>query len=182
MKNLQNLDSFRLEANFRGKSAFIVQLWWIIQSLFFSTSPQFMYSWRIFILRLFGASIGHGVLIRPSVRITYPWKLKIGDNCWIGDNVDLYNLGEILIGSNVVISQKSYICTGTHDYRKSSFDIITKSIIIEDYSWISTDVFVAPGVTVGAGAIIGARSSVYSNVLPGFVYFGNPAVQIKLRT
>jgi putative colanic acid biosynthesis acetyltransferase WcaF len=92
--------------------------------ILFRTSPQFLYGWRNFLLRLFGAKIGKKVIIRPSVKITYPWKLSIGDYSWIGDDVDLYTLGEIDIGNHVVISQRSYLCTGSHDYFKQIFQFI----------------------------------------------------------
>ena len=96
---MQRLDKFILPKNFRGKNKFIVQLWWIVQSLFFNTSPQFMFGWRRFLLRLFGSKIGCNVKIRPSVKVTYPWKLIIGSYSWIGDDVVLYNLGNINIGT-----------------------------------------------------------------------------------
>ena len=92
---IQDLKSFKLPKNFRGRNAFIVQLWWLVQSILFRTSPQFLYGWRNFLLRLFGAKIGKKVIIRPSVKITYPWKLSIGNYSWVGDDVDLYTLGDI---------------------------------------------------------------------------------------
>jgi putative colanic acid biosynthesis acetyltransferase WcaF len=140
-----------------------------------------MYGWRRFLLRAFGAKIGKGVIIRPSVRITYPWKLTIGDYSWIGDNVDLYNLGNITIGAHAVVSQRSYLCTGSHDYKKEGFDIYSESIIIEDEAWVATDVFIAPGVIVGAGTVIGARSVVLDNMPKGMVCFGYPAKPLKKR-
>ena len=137
----QELNTFKLPKKFRGKNAFIVQLWWLVQSFLFRTSPQFLYGWRKFLLRLFGAKIGKKVIIRPSVKITYPWKLTIGDYSWIGDDVDLYTLGEIDIGNNVVISQRSYLCTASHNYKKKNFPIYQKPIKICDEVWIATDVF-----------------------------------------
>ncbi|WP_314917290.1 putative colanic acid biosynthesis acetyltransferase [Pseudomonas helleri] len=178
---MQKLDTFKLPSSFRGRSAFICQLWWLTQACLFSTSPQFMYSWRNFLLRLFGAKIGEKVIIRPSARITYPWKLTIGDNSWVGDHVDLYTLGEINIGKNSVISQRSYLCTGSHDFTEASFPIYAKPIIIHDGVWLATDVFVAPGVTIHKNSVIGARSSVFTNLPEGFVYIGTPAKPIKPR-
>ena len=105
--NYQNLDKFVMPKNFRGRGVITVQLWWLIQSSLFARSPQFAYKWRNFLLRMFGAKIGEGVIIRPNVRITYPWKLTIGDYAWVGDNAELYTLGEIYIGKHAVISQKS---------------------------------------------------------------------------
>jgi len=177
----QNLKKFTLPRNFRGRSVVIVQLWWVVQASFFSWSPQFAYRWRNFLLRCFGAKIGKGVIIRSTVKITYPWKLSIGDYAWVGDNVELYTLGNITIGANAVVSQKSYLCTGSHDYHSDTFDIYAQPIVIKEKVWIATDVFVAPGVTIGKGAVIAARSSVYKNMPEGVVCFGNPARPVKER-
>ena len=177
----QNLERFEVPLNFRGRGVFIVQLWWLVQFTLFSWSPQFTYKWRNFLLRVFGANIGKNVIIRPSVRITYPWKLTIKDNAWVGDYVDLYTLGNITIGKNAVVSQKSYLCTGSHDYQSEAFDIYTKSIVIGDEAWIASDVFIAPGVTIGKGAVIGSRSSVYKDMPEGMICLGNPARPIKPR-
>lgn len=181
MKPYQDLSQFHLPANFRGRSAFMVQLWWLVQSTLFRWSPQFMYGWRRFLLRLFGAQIGERVIVRPSVRITYPWKLSIGENSWIGDHVELYTLGKIEIGSNVVISQRAYLCTGGHDHSRVTFDIYQNPIIIHDQVWIASDVFVMPGVTIGMGCVVGARSTVFNDLPPGKISYGNPAVSIRDR-
>ncbi|WP_445371848.1 putative colanic acid biosynthesis acetyltransferase [Methylomonas sp. HW2-6] len=178
---VQQLDKFVLPKNFRGRNAFIVQLWWMTQATLFACSPQFLYGWRRFLLRLFGAKIGNSVIVRPSVKVTYPWKLTIGDNSWIGDDVELYTLGEIEIGNNAVISQRSYLCTASHDYTKDSFEIFERKINIGDEVWIATDVFIAPGITIGARAVIGARSTVLNDMPSGMVCVGYPAKPIKPR-
>ncbi len=177
----QDLKTFKLPKGFRGKSKFFVQFWWIVQGTFFRFSPQFMYSWRRLILRFFGAKIGNNVLIRPTVKILYPWKLTIGDWSWIGDEVNLYNMTNINIGENCVISQKSYLCSASHDHTKSSFDIFTKSIDIKDEVWIASDVFIAPGITIGHGTVVGFRSTVNKDLPPKMICYGNPAKPIKLR-
>ncbi len=178
---MQKLDEFKLPKGFRGRSGFFVQIWWFTQATLFRFSPQFMYGWRRFLLRLFGAKIGKNAIIRPTVKITYPWKVKIGNYSWIGDDVNLYSLGEIDVGNNVVISQKSYLCTGSHDYSKNNFPIYAKKITIEDECWIATDVYIAPGIHIGKGAIIGARSSVFKNLERGKIYIGSPATFVKNR-
>ena len=178
---MQDLKKFKVPINFRGRPNWYVQLWWITRSILFYTSPQILYSWRRFILRLFGAKIGNNVHFRPSVQVLYPWKLTINDNSWIGDDVVLYNLDEIIIGKDVVISQKSYLCTGTHDYLSDDFRMTVRPILIEDKCWIATDVFVAPGVTIGYGSIIGARSSVFSSLPAYKICVGSPARPIKDR-
>jgi putative colanic acid biosynthesis acetyltransferase WcaF len=177
----QDLGRFRLPKGFRGRSAFIVQLWWLVQWFLFRPSPQVLYGWRRFLLRLFGARIGRGVAIRPTAWITYPWKISIGDYSWIGDDVVLYSLGEIYIGSHAVISQRSYLCTGLHDYSRLTFDIYAQPIRVGDQAWIATDVFVAPGVTIGFGVVVGSRSSVFHDLPSGMICYGNPAVPVKPR-
>jgi putative colanic acid biosynthesis acetyltransferase WcaF len=178
---IQDLKTFRQPSDFRGRSAVIVQMWWFIQSTLFALSPQVMYQWRNTLLRLFGARIGKGVKIRPTAQVTYPWKISIGDWSWIGDDVTLYSLGEISIGHDTVVSQRSYICTGNHNYTSSSFDIVSKAIVIEDEVWIASDVFIAPGLTIGLGAVIEARSTVLSDLPAMMVYHGNPAKPVKPR-
>jgi putative colanic acid biosynthesis acetyltransferase WcaF len=179
--DFQSLTLFKVPIGFRGRSGWFVQLWWIIQAVFFRPSPQILYSWRVFLLRLFGAKIGKGCIIRPSATFTYPWKVTIGDYVWIGDDVVIYNLGEIQIGSNAVVSQRSYLCGGGHDYTKLDFPIFQKPIVIGEECWIATDVFIGAGVTIGKGAVVGARSSVYNDLKGGNVYAGNPAKFIKTR-
>lgn len=181
-RTYQQLDRFTLPPGFRGRSAVFVQLWWCVQSTLFALSPQFMYAWRAWLLRLFGAKIGKHTIIRPSVRVTYPWKLTLGDHCMIGDYVELYTLGEIEIGDCTVISQRSYICTASHDYTRPTFDIYSTKVVIESEVWLATDVFVAPGVRIGKGAVVGARSSVFHDVPSGTINNGTPARVVGSRT
>ena len=177
----QHLDKFRVPNGFRGRSVVIVQLWWLVQATLFMWSPQFMYGWRRFLLRLFGADIGKNVLIRSSVKVTYPWKIKIGDTVWIGDNTTLYSLGTIEVGSNVAIAHRVYLCAGSHDYTKITFDILAENIKIRDQVWLPNDVFIGPGVTIGKGAVIGARSSVFADMPEGMICIGSPAKPVRKR-
>ena len=180
-QRVQDLKAFRLPANFRGRPAWVVQLWWIVQSTLFRASPQVVYGWRRFLLRLFGCSVGKGVMIRPTVEITYPWKVTIGDYSWIGHDVTLYSLGELHIGANVVVSQSSYLCTATHDMQSPSFDIYDRPVFIEDEVWIAADVFVSPGVRIGRGAVVGARSTVLHDLPPMMLSIGTPAKPVRPR-
>lgn len=177
----QDLQSFQVPKDFRKKNLFVVQVWGIVHSFLFTFSPQFMYGFRNTLLRLFGAKIGKNVKIRSSVKITYPWKLIIGDNTWIGEECYIYNLDYITIGSNVSIAHRNFFNTGGHDYSKTSFDIFAKPIVIEDQCWITSEVYISPGVTIGKGAIIGVRSSVFSNIEKGMICYGNPAKEIRKR-
>jgi putative colanic acid biosynthesis acetyltransferase WcaF len=178
---VQSLKKFTLPNGFRGRSPITVQLWWLVQATLFAWSPQFCYGWRRFLLRLFGAKIGCSVILRPSVKVTYPWKLEIGDYSWVGDDVDLYTLGPIKIGRNVVVSQRSYLCTGSHDYTSEAFDIYQKSIVIEDEAWVASDVFIHPGVNIGKGAVIGARSTVMHDMPAEMISIGFPAKPVRHR-
>ncbi len=178
----QDLSRFRLPEGFRDRPAWWVQLWWLVQAILFHPSPQILYGWRRFLLRLFGAQIGKGVLIRPTASVTYPWKVCIGEYAWIGDEVVLYSLGEIHIGSHAVISQRSYLCAAAHDYTRPTFDMIAGPITVHEQAWLAADVFVAPGITIGAGAVVGARSSVFHNLPAGMVCYGSPAVPVRPRS
>jgi putative colanic acid biosynthesis acetyltransferase WcaF len=140
-----------------------------------------LFGWRRFLLRLFGARIGRNVLVRPTARVTYPWKLTIGDDSWIGDDVVLYSLGEIYIGSNVVVSQRSYVCAAKHDPASLEFTQVAFRTVIEDEVWVATDVFVAPGTHIGRGSVVGARSSVFRSLPAGMICHGNPARAVKPR-
>jgi putative colanic acid biosynthesis acetyltransferase WcaF len=177
----QDLSKFRLPEGCRGRPAWFVQLWWIFDTLFVRPTPQFFYSWRRFVLRLFGAKVGHNVLIRPRVRITYPWKVEIGDHCWIGDNAMLYSIAKITIGQHSVISQNAYLCAGTHDHRDISFPLVASPITIESECWIAAGAFIGPGVVVGHGAVVGACSVVLSNVEPAAIVAGVPARNVGIR-
>ncbi len=181
MSTVQDLSSFRMPAGFRGRCAVFVQLWWIVDATLFRLSPQCLYGWRRFLLRLFGARIGQGVAIRATAQVTYPWKLKVGDHCWIGDNTALYNLGQITIGNNVALSHRTYLCTGMHDYTDPSFPICASQITIGNEVWLANDVFVGPGVTIGSGTVVGARSTVLRNLPEMMLCAGNPAQVIRPR-
>ena len=132
-------------------------------------------------MRAFGANIGKGVILRPSMHTQFPWKVSIGDHSWIGDEVILYSLGPINIGENVVISQRSYLCTGSHDYLKTDFPILQQPITIENECWLATDVYVGPGVTIGKGTVVGARSSVFKSLPANKICMGSPAKIVKER-
>ena len=177
----QRFDQSRRQQNYYQRSVFFVQLWWIVQATLFAWSPQVFYGWRAFLLRLFGARVGKGIKIRPTARVTLPWKVTLGDYCLIGDDVILYSLDNIEIGDHTVISQRSYICTGTHDLDRVSFDLITQPVKIADQVWIAADVFVAPGVTIGRGCVVGVRSTVFDNLPEGMICYGSPAKPVKPR-
>lgn len=162
-------------ANFdRGRSNGIVLLWWLVQAIAFPLSPHHLNGIRAGLLRLFGAQIGENVLIRPTARFTYPWKVNIGDHTWIGDDVVFYSLDQITVGSHCIISQHSYLCTGSHDITNPQFTLQIGAIAIGNGAWVATDCFIGPDVHIGANAVIGTRSSVFSDIPEGYVCFGTP--------
>lgn len=177
----QDLSRFEMPPGFRGRSAVMVQLWWVVQASLFRWSPQFAYGFRRQLLRLFGMTVGDGVLVRPSATITYPWKVVIGAHAWIGDDVVLYSLGDIHIGAHSVVSQRSYVCAADHDHRRLDFPIRARPIRIDDQVWIGTDVFVGPGVHVAQAAVVGARSSVFQDLPAAMVCLGSPCRPVKPR-
>ncbi|MBE9116003.1 colanic acid biosynthesis acetyltransferase WcaF [Lusitaniella coriacea LEGE 07157] len=158
----------------RGRPGWVILLWWLVQSIAFPLSLHNTHGIRRALLRLFGAKIGQGVVIRPTARFTYPWKVEIGDYSWIGDDVVLYSLERITIGSHCIVSQKCYLCTGSHDFQDPTFKLQTNTITIGNGAWVATDCFVAPGVTIGANAVIGARSNVFRDIPAQQVAWGSP--------
>ncbi len=164
----------------RGRSIFVESIWIIIQKLFVSSWIPGSYH-RCFLLRLFGANIGHKVNIKPGVKIKFPWKLSIGEFSWIGENVWIDNLSPVNIGKNCCISQGAYLCTGSHDWSHPHFNLITKSIIIENGAWIAAKSIIAPGVFVGEGAILTLGSIATKDMEKWMIYCGNPAKPLRKR-
>jgi len=144
--------------------------------------PRSFSSLRVALLRAFGARVGRSCLICSGVKVLMPWNLEIGDFVAIAEGVDIYNFASVTIGNQSCISQRVWLCTGTHDYRQSSFPLVSQSITIGSSVWIAAEAFLHPGTIVPAGAVIGARC-VASGRLHGWtVYAGNPARAIKSRS
>ena len=138
-------------------------------------------SWKRFLLRCFGAKIAKTAVVYSSTHIYAPWNLEMGEHCCLADDVDCYNVDFVSLGDNTTVSQKSYLCTASHDITKSNIPLITAPIIIKDQVWIGADAYVGMGVTVKQGAVVGARASVYKDVEAWTVVGGNPAKFIKER-
>lgn len=164
----------------RGRSAFTEAAWLVISAAFVSSwIPGSLH--RRLILRVFGARIGKRVSIKPGVRIKFPWRLEVGDDSWLGEDVWIDNLAPVKIGANCCVSQESYICTGSHDWNATTFDLIVKPVRIEDYAWVAAQSTVSPGVTVGQGAVLALRSLATSDLAPWGIYQGVPARFVKER-
>lgn len=155
--------------------------WYWVNLLFFNNGLFPFYGMKTFLLRLFGARIGKGVFIKPSVNIKYPWLLEMGNDIWIGENVWIDNLAKVTIGNDVCLSQGAFLLTGNHDYSKETFDLSVKPIILEDGVWIGAKAIVCPGITCGSHAVLSVSSVATSDLLPFSIYSGNPAQKIKER-
>ncbi|MER9419172.1 WcaF family extracellular polysaccharide biosynthesis acetyltransferase [Mesorhizobium sp. M0306] len=174
------LRDFRNAEFARGRSLPIEALWTLLSALFVSSWLPGS-SHRRFLLRLFGANIGDGVVIKPGVRVKFPWRLTIGADTWIGEEVWIDNLATVFIGDNCCLSQGAYLCTGSHDWNSPTFDLKARKIQIDNGAWIAAKAVVGPGVTVGEGAVLTICSVATSNLAAWTVYRGNPAVVAASR-
>lgn len=156
-------------------------VWHIVWMTLYRPSPRIFHSWRCFLLRLFGARLGKGVHPYPSARVWAPWNLQMGDCSCLSEWVDCYCVDRIRIGAHSTVSQYSFLCTASHDYTDPAMPLVTAPIVIGDRVWIAADVFVAPGVTIGDGVVVTARSSVFGDIAPWTVASGNPARSLKAR-
>ena len=164
-----------------GASAAKRFLWHYINGLFFN-SPLFpINSLKISLLRLFGAKVGKGVVIKPSVNIKYPWFLQIGDHTWIGEQVWIDNLNWVNIGSHCCLSQGAMLLTGNHNYKTPTFDLMVSPITLEDGVWIGAKSIVCPNITCYNHAVLQAGGVATKNLLANKIYAGNPAQIIKDR-
>ena len=155
--------------------------WHYINLVFFKSGIFPFYGFKVFLLKLFGATIGKAVYIKPFVNIKYPWFLTIGNNVWIGENVWIDNLAAVTIGDDVCISQGALLLTGSHDYLKSSFDLIIKPIVLHKGVWVCAKATICLGVTCYAHSVITAGSVIAQNCEAYGIYKGNPASRIKDR-
>ncbi|MEO1400891.1 MAG: hormogonium polysaccharide biosynthesis acetyltransferase HpsU [Cyanobacteria bacterium J06635_1] len=164
-----------------GRPKWLILIWWLAQAVVFPLTLHAAHGPRRALLRLFGAKIGKAVMIRPTARFTYPWKVEIGDYSWVGDDVVFYSLAPIRLGQHCVVSQKTYLCTGSHDVTDPRFALMTAPITLGNGAWVATDCFVGPGVTIGANTVIGARSSVFSDMPPQQICLGTPCRPCRPR-
>jgi putative colanic acid biosynthesis acetyltransferase WcaF len=170
--------------SFQAGGSFIARMAWYVLSLIIFESGWFpLYSLKRRLLRLFGATIGKGVVIKPHVRIKYPWRLRVGDHSWIGEGVWIDNLADVHIGRSVCVSQGVYLCTGSHDHRQVTFDLVVAPIAVGDEAWIAARAVLLPGAAIPAGVVVAAGSVVPGRVsLPeGVIVAGVPARMVGLR-
>ncbi len=178
---MTDLSKFNNDAFSRGASVWKEFLWRMLQQSLFNLEWLKLYRFKAKLLRWFGASLSTSVVMKPKVKITFPWKLSVGKNSWVGEEALLMNLDQISIGANVCISQRAFLCTGSHDWAKPSFDLITQPIEIKDGVWICANAFVGPGVTIGENSVVTAGSVVTKDLPPNMICSGNPCTPVKSR-
>lgn len=175
------LNLFATKGLDREASKLVEVCWYLVKILFFLTAFPFPSSFKSSLLRMFGAKVGKGLVIKPRVNIHFPWKLAIGDHVWIGEEAFLLNFEPLNIGSNVCISQRAFLCGGNHDYRDPAMPYRNGPITLSDGSWIGASVFVGPNVIVGVDSVLAAGSVVTKNIPEDRVFRGNPAVEVGKR-
>lgn len=163
----------------RGAPRWREAAWYLVRWWFFLTAFPWPSGLRVRLLRMFGARIGRGVVVRGGVNVSFPWRLTVGDFVWIGEDAGILSLAAVTLESNVCVSQRAYLCTGSHDFRRAEFPLVTRPITVRSGSWVAAGAFVGPGVEVGAGALVGAGSVVLADVPPGCLVRGNPARVVK---
>ena len=165
----------------RGRSKFIEIIWYLVKISFFLSAfpwPQFI---KRFWLKLFGCNVGNSPVIKPRVNIHFPWKLTLGDHCWIGEECFILNFEPITLGNHSCVSQRSFLCGGNHNFRSPQFEYRNGPITIEDGAWIGAQAFVGPNVTVGTDSVVTAGSVVTKSLPSNKICHGNPCVPIKPR-
>jgi putative colanic acid biosynthesis acetyltransferase WcaF len=156
-------------------------LWGAAWLLLYRPSPVPLHGWRRFVLRLFGAEVASGAHPYPRARIWAPWSLTMGKDSCLANDVDCYNVARVTLGEKATVSQYSYLCTASHDYRASSLPLVAAPIEIRDFAWVAADCFVGPGVTVDEGCVVGARSTVTKSTMKWTVVAGSPPRVLKER-
>ncbi len=158
-------------------------LWALVQSTVFRWSPRPCHGFRTRLLKLFGADIAEPahVVVFPSARITFPWKLTLAPRAMVGPNVTLYNLARITLHRGANLSQNCHLCAGTHDFMRWDMPLVTGPIVIGENAWVAADAFVGPGVTIGELCVVGARSVVVRDLPPRTICVGHPCRPIKDR-
>jgi putative colanic acid biosynthesis acetyltransferase WcaF len=155
--------------------------WNICWTLLYRTSPRPLHSWRSFLLRLFGATMGPNCHFYPRSRVWAPWNLICADQVTAGDGAEIYNPAPVTLGSHAILSQDAYVCAATHDYDDPAFPLIAYAMNIGAYAWVCARACVAPGVNVSEGAVLGLGSVATRSLEAWTVYAGVPAVKVKDR-
>jgi putative colanic acid biosynthesis acetyltransferase WcaF len=164
-----------------GRSRFVFALWYFTKRVFFLSPLPWPSRAKSWLLRLFGAEVGQGVYWKPRVNIHLPWKLKVGDHTWVGEEVCVINFAAVNIGAHCCLSQRSFLCAANHDYRSPEMSYRHAPIVLEDGVWIGAGAFIGPGVTVGVDAVITAMSLANRSLEGGWIYSGQPCAPVRRR-
>jgi putative colanic acid biosynthesis acetyltransferase WcaF len=179
---VQRLDQFDPKIGLdRGRPKYYEMVWYLAKCCFFLSALPWPSSFKCRLLRIFGAKVGEGVVIKPRVNIHFPWKLEIGDHTWIGEEVFILNFEPCTIGAHCCISQRAFLCGGNHDFRAVDFAYRNGPISIEDGAWVGAQTFIAPNVTVAEEAVITAGAIVTESMPAQMICSGNPCQAIKPR-
>jgi putative colanic acid biosynthesis acetyltransferase WcaF len=182
MKPVKQVNNASYKATIQIGASKPKQLLWYFVNIVFFKNPFNIFSFiKVFLLKMFGARIGEGVVIKPAINIKYPWKLQMGNHCWIGEEVWIDNLSDVIIGNNVTLSQGALLLTGSHDHTREAFNFISFPIILEDGVWIGAKAVVFGGVSCKSHSILGINSVAESNLKPYIIYKGNPAIPVIER-
>lgn len=174
------LDRFSPAGFDRGASYLTEALWLVVGGLLLASRIPGS-RWRQGLLTVFGAEIGHGVVLKPGVRVKFPWRLRIGAHSWIGEDVWIDNLAEVTIGDHACISQGAYLCTGSHDWSRESFDLVVRPIIVGSNAWVGAKAVLAPGTELGEGGVIALGCVAKGSLEPWTIHAGNPCLAVRAR-
>ena len=178
----QRLDYYRIPADWNpGASLPVRTLWFCAGVPLLSSRCLPGSAWRVALLRAFGARIGSGCRLKPGLRVKFPWRLQVGQACWLGEDAWLDNLAPVTLGDRVCLSQGAYLCTGNHDFRSPGFDLLLGPITIGSDAWLAARSVLAPGTQIGPGAVVALGAVVSGSVPAGAIVRGNPAVVVGQR-
>lgn len=165
----------------RGRGKGVEILWYLTKCLVFLSPLPWPSRWKCVLLRMFGAKIGDGVVIKPRVNIHFPWKLELGDHVWLGEEVFILNFEGVFLGSHVCVSQRAFLCGGNHDFRDPTFPYRNAPITVGQGAWIGAQTFVGPGVEIGEECVVAAGAVVTKSLQKNRIYRGNPAGECGIR-
>ena len=179
---VQNLAAYQTPPDWHpGESLLVRTLWFCLGSPLLSTRWLPGSAWRVQLLRIFGAQIGSGCRLKPGLRVKFPWRLHVGQACWVAEDAWIDNLATTTLGDRVCLSQGVYICTGNHDFRSPGFDLLLGPITIANDAWIAARAVLSPGSQIGPGAVVALGAVVSGFVPAGAIVRGNPAVKVGQR-
>jgi len=164
-----------------GRGTGVRLAWMLVNATFFLSALPWPYRLKVALLRLFGATVGQGVVIKPRVNVKYPWRLRIGDHAWIGEAAWIDSLAEVTIGPDACLSQGCTIETGNHDWSSPTFDLVVKPVAVEEGAWAAVGSLLLPGSRLASHAVLGAGSVLAGDTVPYGVYVGVPATKVKER-